>query len=61
MRPDGTAGAKVEIPMKNQSFFKLTAFITVLLGALVFSGCHTMEGAGKDIQKAGDKLEDAAK
>ncbi|ATC62835.1 hypothetical protein CMV30_02010 [Nibricoccus aquaticus] len=43
------------------SFFKLTAFITVLLGALVFSGCHTMEGAGKDIQKAGDKLEDAAK
>jgi entericidin B len=47
--------------MKNHSVFKLTALISLLLGALVFSGCHTMEGAGKDIQKAGENLEDAAK
>lgn len=30
---------------------------TVLLGA---AGCNTMEGAGKDVEKAGDKIQDAA-
>ena len=28
---------------------------------LVLAGCNTMEGAGKDIQKAGQTIEDAAK
>jgi predicted small secreted protein len=46
--------------MKIQSAFKLTALLSLLLGALVFSGCHTMDGAGKDIEKAGEKIQDAA-
>jgi predicted small secreted protein len=46
--------------MKTQSAFKLTALLSLLLGALVFSGCHTMDGAGKDIEKAGEKIQDAA-
>jgi predicted small secreted protein len=47
--------------MKNQSaVLKLTAVLSILLGALVFSGCHTMDGAGRDIEKAGEKIQDAA-
>jgi len=35
--------------------------LTVLLVAcLMVSGCNTMKGLGKDIKKAGEKLEDAA-
>ena len=36
----------------------LYALIAVL-GLL--AGCNTMEGVGKDISKAGDKIEEAAK
>jgi predicted small secreted protein len=34
----------------------------VILAALaLLSACNTFEGMGKDIQKAGEKIEDAAK
>jgi entericidin A len=33
----------------------------LLAAAYVLAGCNTIEGAGKDIQKAGEKIEDAAK
>jgi predicted small secreted protein len=46
--------------MKNQPIFKLVALAVFLLGTLAFTGCHTMEGAGKDIEKAGEKVQDAA-
>ena len=36
------------------------AVIAVLLGAMALSGCNTMKGAGKDIEKAGDKIQDSA-
>ena len=32
-----------------------------LFSLVLLAGCNTMAGAGKDIQKAGDKIEDAAK
>lgn len=38
--------------------------ILVLLGFLssaLLAGCNTIEGAGKDIKKAGEKIEGAAK
>lgn len=44
--------------MKNQ--LKISVLFAFLVG-LMFSGCRTMEGAGKDVQKGGEKLEDAAK
>ena len=28
---------------------------------MALAGCNTMEGFGKDMQKAGEKIEDAAK
>jgi len=35
--------------------------IPVLSLALVFTGCETTEGAGRDIEKLGDSIEDSAK
>ncbi|HEU5079023.1 MAG TPA: entericidin A/B family lipoprotein [Opitutaceae bacterium] len=35
--------------------------VLMLLGLLAYSGCHTMEGAGKDIENGGEHLQDAAK
>jgi predicted small secreted protein len=36
----------------------LSALIAVLA---LLTGCNTIEGMGKDISKAGDKIEEAAK
>jgi entericidin B len=35
--------------------------LLMFLCALAFSACNTLEGAGKDIQKAGEAVEKAAK
>ncbi len=47
---------------------QLRKLITTLIALFAFSGaaallagCNTMEGIGKDISKAGDKIEEAAK
>ncbi|WP_417580978.1 entericidin A/B family lipoprotein [Nitrincola sp.] len=42
--------------MKKQSIVFL-----LLLAAFVLSGCNTVEGVGKDVQRGGEALEDAAK
>ena len=39
---------------------KLVSTLLILTFAAVLSACNTMEGAGKDIQKGGEKLENAA-
>ncbi|NLB13261.1 MAG: entericidin A/B family lipoprotein [Gammaproteobacteria bacterium] len=39
----------------------ISLLLLPLAAALVLGGCNTMQGAGKDIQKAGEKLEDAAR
>jgi len=31
------------------------------LGITMLGGCNTLQGVGKDVQKAGEKIEDAAK
>ena len=38
----------------------LAMLLLVLFAATCFGGCNTIEGAGKDIKKAGEKIEDAA-
>ena len=35
-------------------------WITLMLVAFGLTGCNTMEGLGKDVQKVGEKVEDAA-
>ncbi|CAB3667622.1 Predicted small secreted protein [Achromobacter denitrificans] len=32
----------------------------VLAAAAVTAGCHTMEGAGKDIERGGEKIQEKA-
>lgn len=38
----------------------LTLLSVVLFSMGMLTACNTMSGAGKDIQKAGDKIEDKA-
>ena len=39
---------------------KLMALTVALAFALLASGCNTVKGVGKDVQKAGEKIEDAS-
>jgi predicted small secreted protein len=43
------------------SAMKTIATATLFAFALLLAGCNTIRGAGQDIQKAGEKIEDAAK
>ena len=38
------------------------ALMCVVTGVMVFNtmGCNTMEGAGQDVERAGEKIQDAA-
>ena len=56
------AAPAVEMPsMKiNPVRVLLLASVTVFF-AVFGTGCNTVQGAGKDIEKAGDKIQDAAK
>lgn len=44
--------------MKNTTW-KLT--LALLAAAFVIGGCNTMQGAGKDIERGGEKIQDAAR
>ena len=39
----------------------LVALLALLVSAFTLSACNTIEGVGKDLGKAGDKIEEAAK
>lgn len=39
----------------------LFTMLTTLAAVLALPGCNTIEGLGKDISKAGDKIEEAAR
>ena len=36
-------------------------FLLIVIAALVFAGCNTIEGVGKDVKKGGEAIEKAAK
>ncbi len=40
---------------------KFIATVFALAFAWALAGCNTIEGVGKDVSKAGDKIEEAAK
>jgi predicted small secreted protein len=40
---------------------RFLSLVLLALAALSATGCNTVAGVGKDIQKAGDTIEDAAK
>ena len=39
----------------------LSMMLVPLLSIVLLAGCNTVAGAGKDVQKVGEKVEDAAK
>lgn len=39
----------------------MKAIVALLACAFVLAGCNTVKGAGQDLQKAGQKIEDTAK
>lgn len=39
---------------------RVAALLVAAVAALALTGCNTVAGAGKDIQKAGTKIEKAA-
>lgn len=39
---------------------KLAAVFALLIGMLTFSGCNTVKGAGKDVEKAGEGIQNSA-
>ncbi len=39
----------------------MRALIAILVAAFVLAGCNTVAGVGKDVQKAGNAVENAAK
>ncbi len=47
--------------MNPSPLFRRLFVFALTLGALAVAGCHTMEGAGKDIEDAGEGIQDAAK
>ena len=56
----------MEPPTLMKSFFKnhsratFVAALSLMLSALAFSGCQTMHGAGEDIERAGEKIQENA-
>ena len=49
---------------RTESIFmrrNLYLLFLAVAAAMVLGGCNTIEGAGKDLKKAGQKIEDAAK
>ncbi len=40
---------------------KLIAVIALIFAAGLMTGCNTIQGAGKDIERGGEKLQDSAK
>lgn len=56
------AGATMCLKETVMKLFKsLFALVAVVAFAAAVPACNTMEGAGKDIKKGGEKMEDAAK
>lgn len=49
-------------PPQEKHMKRLVALMMLsLFSVAVLAGCNTVAGAGKDVQKAGEKVEDAAK
>jgi entericidin B len=46
--------------MKEHEMLNKLLALLVLAGVLTMTGCNTMSGMGKDVEAAGDSLEDSA-
>lgn len=46
--------------MLNRTLAKLLTPLLITGLAVVFTGCNTMHGAGKDIERGGEKIQEKA-
>lgn len=46
--------------MNKKYIRSLFALLMVVLGGVILPACNTVEGAGKDVKKGGEAVEDAA-
>jgi entericidin B len=46
--------------MSNKTLAKVVNAMLIAGLAVVFSGCNTMHGAGKDIERGGEKIQEKA-
>jgi predicted small secreted protein len=44
----------------NRTMMRVLGLCLVLTAMFSFVGCNTVEGAGKDVENAGEAIEDAA-
>jgi predicted small secreted protein len=44
-----------------RKFITLLSLIATVLSGLSISGCNTMRGFGKDVERGGERVQDAAK
>ncbi|KEA62231.1 hypothetical protein ADIMK_3892 [Marinobacterium lacunae] len=47
--------------MRKRIVSSLLSCLLILAGGSYLAGCSTIEGAGKDLKKAGDAISDAAR
>jgi predicted small secreted protein len=47
--------------LKSRKLVSLAVFAAFTAAALSLGACNTLEGVGKDVQKAGEKIEGVAK
>ena len=44
--------------MKSSGYFPIAVLVALVVNAL--SGCNTMKGLGKDVERGGERVQDAA-
>ncbi|MDX2145874.1 MAG: entericidin A/B family lipoprotein [Rhodospirillaceae bacterium] len=47
--------------LKSKKFVSLSVLAAFTAGVLSLGACNTLEGVGKDVKKAGEKIEGVAK
>ena len=55
----GIRFAKEGICMNTK--ISLSALLALLVSAFALTGCNTMDGAGTDVERAGEKIQESAK
>jgi predicted small secreted protein len=56
-----TCGRAAPQFFERKFMLKRTSIWVLALVTIALTACNTVQGVGKDVQKAGEKLEDAAK
>lgn len=46
--------------MQNRSLTRAALWLTALAFGLTLAGCNTMRGFGKDVERGGERVQDAA-